>query len=199
MKPLQRKYIIEISVVDPQNQTIRDALWTLLKSIDHEFIPPLSMRESTTDMHLSGPGLRAETGPRTYFGKLLTQNIVMAKVDGQWAGVLAFRHNSHLEILGKCNPCNYLTTIGVSPQHRNIGIARSMYRFVLNDLPPELQCPFWATRTWSTNDDHLHLLRKIGFTLKHQIKNHRGDGIDTFYFCYDLSTQITAPSEAGQA
>jgi len=93
MKSLIRKYIIEISVVNPQEPAIQKALWGLLKAIDHEFVPPLSMRESTTDMHLSGPGLRAETGPRTYFDRLLTQSIVMAKVTGQWAGVLAFRHN----------------------------------------------------------------------------------------------------------
>ena len=178
---------IEISVVDPQNPTIQEGLWALLKAIDHEFIPPLSMRESTTAMKLSGPGLRAETGPHTYFDRLLTQTIVMAKVERQWAGVLAFRQNYRLDLLENCNPCNYLTTIGVSPTHRNIGVARSMYRFVLNDLPSELQCPFWASHTWSTNDDHLHLLHKIGFKLARQIKNHRGEGIDTQYFCYNLS------------
>jgi ribosomal protein S18 acetylase RimI-like enzyme len=202
---MKRKYTVEISTVDPQEGVIRDALWKLLVQIDHEFVPPLSVRESTTEMTLTGKEHNATTGPRAYFDKLLKQNIIMAKVEEFWAGFLAFRHSDVLELLGEKNPCNYLTTIGVSPYYRNIGIARSMYRFALNDLPPELQSPFWATRTWSTNNDHIHLLNKIGFTLATKLTDHRGDGIDTHYYVYQMPekfqvpVQIKEPSSVEQA
>ena len=190
---MKRKYTVEISTVDPQDAAIREALWKLLVLIDHEFVPPLSVRESTTEMTLSGNERNATTGPRAYFNQILQQNIIMAQVEGNWTGFLSFRHNDTLALLGDHNPCNYLTTIGVSPYYRNIGIARSMYRFALNDLPPEIQSPYWATRTWSTNDDHIHLLNKIGFTLAAKLDHHRGAGIDTHYYVYQMPEKFQTP------
>jgi ribosomal protein S18 acetylase RimI-like enzyme len=202
---MKRRYTIEISLVDPREPAIKGALWNLLLLLDHEFIPPLSTRESTTEMSLSGNERNATTGPRAYFEKIQNQNIIMARAEGYWAGFLSFRHNDTLELLEEQNPCNYLTTIGVSPYYRNIGIARSMYRFALNDLPPERQAPYWVTRTWSTNNDHLYLLDKIGFTLAAKLEDHRGKGIDTLYYAYQMPerftvpVKITKPSSVGQA
>ena len=190
---MKRKYTIEVSLVDPQDTAIQDALWKLLVLIDHEFIPPLSVRESTTEMTLTGNERNATTGPRAYFSKILKQSIIMAQAEGNWAGFLTFRHNETLAFLGEQNPCNYLTTIGVSPYFRNIGVARSMYRFALTDLPIGLQAPYWATRTWSTNSDHIHLLDKIGFTLAAKLKDHRGEGIDTHYYAYEMPERFIAP------
>jgi ribosomal protein S18 acetylase RimI-like enzyme len=183
---MKRRYTIEISDVNPKDFAVRDALWKLLLMIDHEFVPPLSTRESTTEMKLVGNERNATTGPRAYFNNILKQNIIMARVEGFWVGFLSFQHNCTLQFLKEWAPCNYLTTIGVSPYYRNIGIARSMYRFILNDLTPELQAPYWATRTWSTNSDHLHLLNKIGFSCASTVENHRGYGIHTLYYVYQM-------------
>ena len=192
---MKRKYTIEISQVDPSNPAICDALWKLLAMIDHEFVPPLSARESTTEMILAGKAHTTTMGPRTYFNNILKQSIVMAQVEGEWVGFLSFQHNCNLELLKDYTPCNYLTTIGVSPYSRNIGIARSMYRYILNDLAPELQAAFWATRTWSTNNDHLHLLVNLGFSCVATIKNHRGEGVDTLYFAYQTPEKHFLPTK----
>lgn len=38
------------------------------------------------------------------------------------------------------------------------------------------------TRTWSTNDAHIHILQSIGFVMVKNIDNDRGIGINTLYF-----------------
>jgi hypothetical protein len=192
MKPasIKSRYAIEITDVDPTEDAIQEAIWKLLVLIDHEFIPPLSTREGTTTMMFNSSKTMTAAGPRAYFENILEQKIIMAQVGGDWVGFLSFQHNYRLELLGGCNPCNYLTTIGVSPYFRNIGIAKSMYQFILNDLIPELQSPYWATRTWSTNNDHLRLLNKIGFSHAVTFENHRGDGIDTVYYVYQMPVHL---------
>ncbi len=41
---------------------------------------------------------------------------------------------------------------------------------------------FVATRTWSTNNSHMHLLDKKGFDLVSRLINDRGNNIDTVYY-----------------
>ena len=166
--------------------------------IDQEFVPPLSARNSTVTMQLSEAQTQAIKGPIAYFEEILSQVIVLAKVENYWAGFLSYRYQDKLAILPDFSPCNYLTTIGVTPEFRNIGIARSLYRYVLHDLPADLQAPFWVTRTWSTNTDHLYLLKSLGFTLAATIKDHRGPGVDTLYYAYKLP-DFTAPASAAPA
>ena len=195
---LKRKYSIEITSVNTKNPKIQRAIWNLLTEIDQEFVPPLSFRDSTIAMKFSGEHTQETKGPRAYFEEILTQKIALAKVQKKWAGFLSFRYITDLEVLANYLPCNYLTTIGVIPDFRNIGVARSLYRYVLHDLPHELQAPYWATRTWSTNEDHLHLLRSLGFSLAAKIENHRGPGLDTLYYAYKLPN-FTLPASTEPA
>jgi len=39
-----------------------------------------------------------------------------------------------------------------------------------------------ATRTWSLNSAHIHILEKLGFALVKRLVDHRGPGIDTVYY-----------------
>lgn len=39
------------------------------------------------------------------------------------------------------------------------------------------------TRTWATNAAHFRVLEKLGFSQCARLKNHRGEGMDTVYFC----------------
>jgi len=43
------------------------------------------------------------------------------------------------------------------------------------------------TRTWSTNQASKTLFKKAGFSNTLVLQNHRGEGIDTEYYCYILT------------
>ena len=121
---------------------------------------------------------------KDYFSELIQQVIVIAKVEDCIAGFLTFKTQYHIDLLPEYSPCNYITTIGVSPEYRNQGVGLSLYKFILTRLPAHLKNPFWVTRTWSQNYSHLKLLNSLGFDLVKVIQHHRGPDLHTLYYAY---------------
>ncbi|MBN1667341.1 MAG: GNAT family N-acetyltransferase [Anaerolineales bacterium] len=177
---------LDACLVDRQDPAIRQAVWEILVEIDHEFVPPLSQRHGTTEARFSQAGSPVECeGPVEYYQQIIEQNIVLVHKDALWIGLLSFRQGYLLESIWDLGPCNYVTTIGVRPGSRGLGVARVMYNFVLSDLPAPYTCPIWATRTWSSNHHHISLLQDLGFKLAATIKDHRAPGVDTLYYVRD--------------
>lgn len=155
----------------------------LLKRSDNEFVPPLSHRIGTGMNFATAakpqPGI---AGIERYFEDLKRQQLVFARIAGVPAGFLSFRPEEKNPCFGRFQPINYVTTICIEPKFRGHGIGGGFYRFLLNSLPADHQLPFTGTRTWSTNDSHIHLLTKMGFAIARTIPNDRAPGVDTVYF-----------------
>lgn len=155
----------------------QDDVWELLCASDKEFIPPLSERNSTTQQTFTG--VKAEnSGLLEYFQHMLEQEFILAIENDKVIGFISFIPDHNLNVEGKEYKCDYVSTLVVSGQHRGRGLAGKMYQALFENRAGKN----YATRTWSTNYAHLHLLKKMDFELIALIPNERGDGIDTVYY-----------------
>ena len=150
---------------------------SLLTMADKEFIPPLSSRGSTTQADLSG-NTAVSDGVMTYYQEMAKQPVVLALEDGRCYGFMAFKENyscPQITVL----PNLYASTCVVHPDARGQGLMRRFYEAMIELRPTYSIC----TRTWHTNLSHLRVLERLGFAEIARLKDHRGPGLDTVYFC----------------
>jgi ribosomal protein S18 acetylase RimI-like enzyme len=160
------------------------AVWEMLCESDQEFVPPLSARGGTIQSVLQLGG-DLEALPHAYYKEIIKQPLILAmnKESGKATGFMAFKHNNSCPELKGFSPSNYITTICVRKNARNLGITREFYKMIQSErIPFQFRMPFLATRTWSTNSSHLHILETLGFEVSARLIDHRGQGIDTIYF-----------------
>lgn len=159
-------------------------VWNLLASVDSEFVPPLSSRESTTDRVLFGRKT-GDNGPKDYFETMKKQSFILAVQNDTVIGFLSFIPDHSVMIDGKEFTCDYVSTLAVAREERGRGITRKMYtRLFL--VRPNRCC---ATRTWSLNEAHLRILHELGFRLASRLPDDRGQGIDTVYYIKTAGTK----------
>ena len=169
-------------LADIHDPNISASVWHLVKMCDKEFVPPLSSRNSTVSRNLKNELLITTDEPVTYFEMLKTQYLLIARYLNAIVGFMSFRNRYSADELNGWNPSNYITTICIDKNYRKHGIGSALYRTILNRLPNELKCDFTSTRTWEGNDQHLVLLRSIGFHLVYYAENDRGLGIGSLYW-----------------
>ncbi len=172
----------QISLADMQKNQIAEGVWRILKLCDNEFLPPLSCRSTTTDSSLKGNSENESKAPQAYFEGLKFQSLLVATSENNVLGFMSFKTNYSVDSLKDFVPSNHITTVCVDPVHRGIGICSAFYKFILQALPEELKADCTSTRTWSTNQEHLSLLDKFGFTLTERLPDDRATGIDTVYY-----------------
>ena len=154
----------------------KEEVWRLVETGDKEFVPPLSSRHSTTQQTLAFAP--AENSPTAYFNGLMEQKFILCIEDQKTVGFMSYIED-HLLTAGTVSyVCDYVTTVIISPDHRNKGYAQKMYLKLFESGKSKR----YATRTWSTNVSHITILKKLGFKLVSRIKNDRGEGIDTVYY-----------------
>lgn len=159
------------------SQRYRNDVWQILCAADTEFIPPLSSRHYTTQKLF----LREEVAtqePIEYFEKMIQQEFILAVENGCVVGFLTYIPDYSLQVDDKMILCDYVSTIVVSKNHRNKGTTRKMYQTLFSHRGARN----FVTRTWSVNFTHLHLLETMEFQLIAQIKNDRGQSIDSVYY-----------------
>lgn len=154
----------------------RDQIRELLILADKEFIPPLSARSSSTQKDLSGT--QDTGGIDDYFAAMATQPVVLALEETQVLGFMAFKENYTCDQISEV-PNLYASTCVVHPQGRGKGLMTGFYREMIRQFPGRSI----YTRTWGTNAAHFRVLEKLGFCEYTRLKNHRGEGMDTVYFC----------------
>lgn len=169
-------YLILRSIGLPEEY--RSDIWSLLCAADMEFVPPLSARSDTTQSKLKGT-LDEDTVPKEYFDRMLKQQYILAIADDKVIGFMTFISDHVLSVTENEIECVYISTVIVDKTYRNRGITRCFYDQMMREFSEKRI----ATRTWSTNHSHIHLLGSIGFELIKRIKDDRGEGIDTVYFC----------------
>lgn len=161
------------------NQQHLDDIWALLCRYDQAFVPPLSARENTYQSNLLGGQLVAGK-PRKYFETLKEQSFLIALNEHQRVvGFMSYRPEYVCQDLEDPLETTYVTTIIVEEEQRGKGITTTFYKTLFARLEPMETV---TTRTWSTNDDHIHVLMKLGFEMVKSIEDSRGEGIDTVYF-----------------
>lgn len=154
-----------------------EQILALLTMADKEFIPPLSSRGSTTQSDLSGSASCSD-GVAAYYQEMAQQPAALAVVDGRCLGFMAFKENYTCDQISAL-PNFYASTCVVHPDARGQGLMRKFYEKIIELYPAHTIC----TRTWHTNFSHLHVLEQLGFAEIARLKDHRGPGLDTVYFC----------------
>ena len=149
----------------------------LLVLCDSEFLPPLSSRKSTVQNDFAAD--EAGGGVDAYFNDIKNQSAFISYSGKTLMGMMSFRENHTSHIMdNSCLPNVYISTIIVHPSYRRQGLTGKFYRDVMEKYPDRKI----FTRTWSTNEAHIGLLKKLGFSEYARIENDRGQGIDTVYF-----------------
>ncbi|MBX3040182.1 MAG: GNAT family N-acetyltransferase [Bdellovibrionaceae bacterium] len=161
--------------------SLEDEISKLLKLVDHEFIPPLSSRNSTMQQVFNESDRIDDMW--FYHRQLRAQMNVFIVSEQKLAGLASFNFLLHIPDIGECA---YLTTIIIHPSHRAKGLGRILYEEVAKILRDRGATRRLVTRTWSTNHSHLPLLEKMGFREIHRLKDHRAPGIDSIYFEWNV-------------
>ncbi len=167
----------EILNKDEHNNYDNEILSMLIEG-DKEFVPPLSVRSSTTQSYLTG-GKNMSGGVTDYFNELKKQRILVATENNKLLGFVSFRENfMNDKITEKELPNIYISTLLVAPDGRGKGLTTAMYSFLFS----EYKNVNIFTRTRSTNMAHINILSRFNFETMCVRKNDRGEGIDTVYF-----------------
>ena len=117
---------------------------------------------------------------------VLQHFIVSMDESGLVYGFMTFRHGYACPELRSIGASNYITTICVRKVHRNKGVLKGLYAFLLSNMPHELAMNYLSTRTWSTNAGHIHTLETLGFQRVTVVPDDRKPGIDTVYYAKAL-------------
>lgn len=171
----------KIIIVDELNKEEEKGVWELCKSADYDFIPPLSDRVDTVHKfigHNPSPEERHVDGPVKFFEVIKSETFLFIMTEEKIEGFMSFIPDYPLEINGRIIICEYITTIIIDSNSRNKGYTKKMYDVILSEKKDKNI----ATRTWSTNFAHMHILDNLGFELVQRDLNDRGPNIDTVYY-----------------
>lgn len=158
------------------------ALRDLLQATDHEFVPRLSSRTSSTQTQLAGETAQ-EPSVEPYLEALLAQRFVVAtdtETDALSAFISYKPHYTHPN--HPAGPGHYVTTTIVHPNHRRHGLAATMYQTMMGQARTD--GTIIIARTWSTNFPRLRLAEALDFTVDARTVDDRGPGVDTVYLSW---------------
>ena len=161
-------------MVDELNEHQKKDIFELLKSSDNDFIPPLSARADTRHQ-FSGK----QNGSLTkFYEEIIKESFLLLLNNGKVEGFFSFLKDYHLELKEQIVICDYITVILIDSKCRNKGYTKKMY----NEFLKSRKGRKVATRTWSLNYAHMHILDKLSFKLVQTDKNDRGVNIDSVYY-----------------
>lgn len=160
-------------------------VWDLICRYNNAFIPPLSVRKHTDQGMLKGLEVN-EGNPKAYFDEMKEQAFILCIGAGDKVlGFMSLKEEAKInelqELIGNRRN-SYVSTLIVDQDFRGQGIAAEMYDYLENHLSMGKRPEVISTRTWSTNESHIIILNRKGFSEALRITNDRGSGIDTVYF-----------------
>lgn len=170
-------------------------LTDMFNEVAGEFVPPLTSREGTTQSELCERAPKA-TAPGGYLKKMLQQDLILCRYEDHTAGFLSFRSDHQDRRYADLCPCLCVSTVAVGHRDRRRGIARALYQ-ELFDLPAPMH-PWIVLRTWSTNNSHLELLDRLGFSTILHLEDDRAAGVDTLYLAANRTVPRGGPGTASR-
>ncbi len=150
------------------------AIKELLMLADKEFVPPLSLRHSSSQLNFNNK--QKTENIENYLNDILKQENILVIDDekDKIVGFLSFKFDYILNFdderkfgLEKNNI--YISTIIVNKKYRGRGITYSMYKLLLSKFPQK----YLYTRTWSGNNSHIFILNKLDFSELYRAENDR--------------------------
>jgi 2,3-bisphosphoglycerate-dependent phosphoglycerate mutase len=175
---------LKVIFAEKINKQQESAVWEILKKTNNDFVPPLTERMDTVhditpeEQEKPEKNETNEEGPVKVFEDLKDNTFMFIVKNGKIEGFFSLRKDYALEINEETIICDYIIAVIIDPNCRNRGHAKKMYNILLNERKEKNI----ATRTWSTNYAHIHILDILGFKLVQRILNNRGPNIDTVYF-----------------
>ena len=174
-----------ICVEKLEDEMLSEQILKILTNCNSEFVPPLTLRSSTTQGEFSDISEGSNDIPYAYFEGIKEQKMLVAEACGKVAGFMSFKTDFNSDVItGEFLPNIYISTVITDKAMRHKGVTKSLYGALLEKY--EKRNIF--TRTWSTNTAHTSLLTSLGFREFKRISNDRGNGIDTVYYkrTYDV-------------
>ncbi len=147
-----------------------DDLGTLIdfmELVDHEFVPPLSLRPGGIYDRISGSLAKADS------------NFLIVESNGRVVGAVGYRKNWNG--IEKVLEEAYISFIAVHPGYRGQNIARLLDRALAQKLGPD-GMTYVNVTTWSTNPGAYRMYQQFGYVVSKTLKDHRGPGVDTIHF-----------------
>ena len=173
---------LEIIMVDELNDQQKKDIFELLKNSDNDFIPPLSARVDT--QHKLN---KIQNGSLTkFFEEIIKESFLLLLNNGKVEGFFSFLKDHHLELNEQIVICDYITVIIIDSKCRNKGYTKKMYNVFLNKRKGRKV----ATRTWSLNYAHMHILDTLGFKLVQIDKDDRGVNIHSVYYLLNPNNDV---------
>ena len=169
---------LNIIMVDKLSEEQEKIVWEIVKEADTDFVPPLSARADTVQKFKDIPNVKGDKEPFNFFEEIKKETFIFIINNGKIEGFMSFIKDYDLRINENVVVCDYITTIIIDSNNRNKGYTKKMYDVILNERKEKNI----ATRTWSTNHSHMHILDKLGFKLVQRDIDDRGVNIDTVYY-----------------
>ena len=166
---------LDIIMVDELNEQQKKDIFQLIKDSDNDFIPPLSARADTSHKFSE----KKQNGSiDKFYEEIIKESFLLLLNNGKVEGFFSFLKDHHLELKEEIVICDYITIIIINSKGRNKGYTKKMYNAFINQRKGRKI----ATRTWSLNYAHMHILDTLGFKLVQTDKDDRGVNIDSVYY-----------------
>ena len=121
-----------------------------------------------------------------FFEEIIKESFLLLLNNGKVEGFFSFLKDHHLELNEQIVICDYITIIIIDSKCRNKGYTQKMYNVFLNKRKGRKV----ATRTWSLNYAHMHILDTLGFKLVQIDKDDRGVNIHSVYYLLNPNNDL---------
>ena len=167
-------------VVDKLSEEQEKIVFEICKDADDDFVPPLSSRVDTVHKFKDTANIQIpkDKGLQIFFNEIKKESFIFIMNKGKIGGFMSFIKDYSLHLDDDVVICDYITIIIIDSRYRNKGFTKKMYEVILKERKGKKI----ATRTWSTNFAHMHILDKLGFKLVQRDIDDRGVNIDTVYY-----------------
>lgn len=140
-----------------------------MKLVNDDFTPPLDGRNVNIEERIQDTFDKPDSGYLIVESQTMDSNISII-------GLIGF--NKHWESRNDA----YINFLAIHPEYRGLGLSSKLESELESKLELE-GIQYINVCTWSTNKPVLNFYEKRNYQLNHVLKNDRGNGIDTIYYC----------------